>query len=303
MFHPKVQTQEADVQVFHWTKSMQVDHRPAAVEQLRDGIDLFPFRKSAEKSIIVARNFETQSEYTPQTYPFGLVQNLLKNVFTHAPMYPRLLNLHVAHEPYIAATWTHLNETLAVRGRPGLFLTSKEGFPHFYDNDIIEESRMYSFESMGDISLHIDLKRNAVREENNSGFLKGRTFPHFHTLIVVDNQGTPEVQLIQKGIMYTFGALVAQASERHGNGILGKQLLEPECAQCIVTNGKRFSFIWYQLNTLDTGNTNDGVKNLVCIERPGLLYSKIEAVKGRRKKRVSDLNDEILRTLLSVLLM
>ena len=41
--------------------------------------------------------------------------------------------------------------------------------------------------------------------------------------------------------MYTFGRLLLQAVERHGTEIIGMELPEPECVQCIVTTGKCFS--------------------------------------------------------------
>ena len=304
-FHPKVQTMEADVQVFHWTKSKQVEDRPETVEALRNSIDLTAFRGPLEKNIIVARNFETQEEYTPQTYPFGLLQNILKTVLTNAHQYPQLHNLHIAREPHIAATWQHSSEMMSVRGRPGDLLNSKEKLPVFYDDVLVTESKDYSFEPMGPLSPYRDLQQLSVKNYCSTGFLRGRSFPYLHTLMVVDNQATPWTQLIQKGILYTFAALVAQAVERQGESIIGTEIPEPECGQCIVTNGKRFSYIWYQLNTLNMEDINAGIKNLVHVESPGLLYSKIEKIKGapKRQRRIVDLNDDILRTLLSVLLL
>lgn len=306
VFHPRMQTMEADVQMFQWTKTQQLEHRPRALKELRNSLNLTSFLSLIEKSIIVARSFETQEEYTPKTYPFGLIQNFLKIVLTNARWYPQLRNLHIAHEPNIAATWVHGNQTLAVRGRAGTFLTSREKLPQFYDNSTVEESQKYELDSMSPISPYINLSQHSVNNENSTGFWRGRSFPYLHTLIVIDNQAIPEIQLIQKGLVYLFSCLLSQATEKHGNEIVGKTLPEAECAQCIVTNGKRFSFLLYQLNTLDIKDVNSGVKNLVHIERPGLLYSKIEKQKDRWNfgyKRVVDLNEDVLRTLLSVLLL
>lgn len=304
-FHPKVQTAEADVQVFHWTKTKEVEERPQTVEALRKSIDLTAFRGPLEKNIIVARNFETQEEYIPQTYPFGLLQNIIKTVLTNAHQYPKLHNLHIAREPHIAATWKCSGERMAVRGRPGDLLNSKEKLPIFYDDVLVRESKNYNFEDMGPSSPYRDLRQYSVQNYTSTGFLKGRSFPYLHTLLVVDNQATPWTQLIQKGVLYTFAALLAQAVEQHGDSVLGTKIPKPECAQCIVTNGKRFSFIWYQLNTLKMGDPNKGIKNLVRVESPGFLYSKLEKIQGARKrqKRIIDLDNDILRTLLSVFLL
>ena len=36
-------------------------------------------------------------------------------------------------------------------------------------------------------------------------------------------------------------------------------------------HGERFSFLWYQLKTLDLSDLNSGVKNLVYMERSGTV--------------------------------
>ncbi len=304
VYHPTVQTLEADIQALHWTKTVQVNDPPSLVEELRTGLDAAAFKGAVEKCVIVARNFETQEEFhVPKTYPFGLMQNLLKTVLTFAPKHPQLRDLCVMYEPHISATWHHTGKRLAIRGRPGTFLTSKRRHPLFYDRSDIEDGSQYSFEAMGAISPFIDLREYNVNTINSTGLLNGRAFPHFHTLILIDDDGTPEIQLLQKAVVYSFSALMAQAVERHGDSVIGAELPEPECIQCIVTNGKRFSFVWYQLNTLETEDLGEGVRNLVHVDRPGKLYSKIRAIGGRRKKVVEDLNDDILKTLLSVLLL
>lgn len=302
VFHPKVQTCEADLQVYQWTKTQEVSRRPLAIEQLRDQLSLEPFKTLIEKNIIVARTYETQELYTPKTYPFGLMQNILKTILNHAHVHPHLKELHVSHNPDVAATWNHVQALIAVRGRPGTVLTSKRKPTPFFDSSFVEESKSHTFESTAPLSPYLDLKQYNVYRNSATGFRPKRLFPYFHTLVVVDNEAVQEIQLLQKGIMYTVGQLVAQAVEKHGSEVIGKDLPEPECGQCLVTNGKRFSFIWYQLNTLDMADINKGVKNLVHVERPGFLYTKLKKVFPKGVHVVEDLNDDVLKTLLSVVL-
>ena len=302
VFHPKVQTCEADLQVYQWTKTQEVNRRPLVIEQLRSELALEPYKTLIEKNIIVARTYETQEQYTPKTYPFGLMQNVLKTILNHAHVHPHLKELHVSHNPDVSATWNHLQSLIAVRGRPGTVLTSKCKLPQFFDSTLVEESNVHTIESTAPLSPYIDLKHYQVYRDSATGFHPKRLFPHFHTLVVVDNEAIQEIQLLQKGIMYTFGQLMAQAVEKHGSGVIGKDLPEPECGQCLVTNGKRFSFIWYQLNTLDMADVNSGIKNLVHVERPGFLYTKLKKVFPKGVHVVEDLNEDVLRTLLSVIL-
>ena len=67
---------------------------------------------------------------------------------------------------------------------------------------------------------------------------------------------------------------------------------------CIATNGKKFTFFYYQLNTLDL-DEDAGVKNLVHVDGPHLLYRKLEKKGG--KKCVVDLNEHVLRLLIATL--
>ena len=122
--------------------------------------------------------------------------------------------------------------------------------------------------------------------------------PHLHTLWLLDCHGTSEVQLLQRGLLFTFARLVWQAVGVHGPRVLGGALPQPLSGQCVVSNGQRVSFIWLQLNTLALEEEGG---NLVHVERPGLLYSSVEMVGGRRKRRVVDLSKDILRTLLATI--
>ena len=324
VYHPRKQTLEADIQAFLWTKTQSVKHPPRTVLEIRERLKLDPFLSLIDHVILASRVYETQevkmkyknkpkdlTRGAHKNFPFSLMQNILKFVLNHSAQYPQLRNLGVSLEPFVSATWPCMGDKISVRGKQDMVLNSKAPLPQFYDPLLTEQSMDYSFESLGQASPFIDLKKYPVTEQISSGFTETRTlFPHFHTLFVIDNgeyieppsKGLPEIQLLQNGIVFTFGRLFAQAVSKYGRDVIGRDLPEPECAQCIVTDGCRFSFLWYQLNTLNTNNTNEGVKNLVCIDRPGLLYSSVEA-DGLFKKTIVDLNEDILRSLISMYLL
>ena len=65
-------------------------------------VDVSLFRRDVERSIVVARNFESPSqedEYgrPPRSYPSSFVHHFLRSVFSRAPLYPQLRDLHLAH--------------------------------------------------------------------------------------------------------------------------------------------------------------------------------------------------------------
>ena len=323
IFHPNVLTTEADKQMFLWTKSVQLKRPPSDFISLMQVVDLEPMKNIMHNTILVSRVYEKRevkrkskrqpkdlTQGTHENFPVSLLQNQFKNVMGFAKTYPQLRNLNPTSESSVSVTWDVQGEVLSVHGRPGTFINSKKPTSAFYSPEDVQKTVNKPGVSLGPIPIFTDLIKYLVKGKACTGLLPDVSiYPNFHTLVVSDNgeykpppsKGWPEIQLIQKGLVFTFGRLLAQAVNKHGDEIRGCVLPEPECAQCIVTDGNRFSFIWFQLNTLDMGKP-DGVKNMVCIERPGETFAKVvETVKHRH--RLVDYNQDILRMYLSMLLM
>lgn len=328
VYHPNQQTLEADIQMFIWTKAQQVEHPPAIFSKLRDDLELGLFQPLVEKHILTSRYYEKEevkrregkrppkdlTRGTHKNFPFSLIQNIIKTTLVSAYRHPQVRQLNVVVDAPISATWNCKGNAMAARGRPGLWLSSSHPLPQLFDRTLVEESKSFMFEEISPNPLHYNLHCLEVKETQNPGFvatsLDKVAFPYLHTMIVIDNgeyipppsKGVHEIQLLQKGLVYTFGRLLTQAVLKHGNGILGSVLPEPESAQCMVTDGQRFSFLWFQLNTLDLQDLNSGVKNMVYIERPGRLFRSIEDHTHHRKV-VKGLNVDIMRTIFSQFLL
>ena len=324
IFHPNIQTIEADKQMFLWTKTIQVDNPPNVFSNLMTQVDLEPMNHVMERTILVSRLYEKReikrkskkkpkdvTRGTHENFPSTLLQNQFKNVMGFAINYPQLRNLNPAFEAQVSASWKVKDEMISVHGRPGTYLNSKKPMPLFYDSDVVQASKDTVPSVMEPAWLFRDLNKYLIRETASTGLLAEKSFfPHFHTLLVIDNgeyipppsRGLSEIQILQKGLLFTFCRLLAQAVAKHGNEILGNVLPEPECAQSIMTDGNRFSFLWYQLNTLDMDDLENGVKNLVCIERPGEMFSTIEE-QTKNKHSLVDFDKDILRMYLTMLLL
>ena len=210
----------------------------------------------------------------------------------------------------VSGTWERGGVKIGVRGRPGDMLLSRNPLPPIFSAEEVASASAVAVPTRG---LFSDLNQWEVREgEEGEGKGEGQgvrqsCFPHLHTLWLVDSEATAEVQLLQRGLLLTFGRLVQQAVAAHGRQVMGHALPRPLSGQCVVTNGKRFSFVWVQLNTLALGGEREEEEgegwNVACVERPGLLYSGIAMVGGRRKRRLLDLREDILKTLLATILM
>ena len=321
VFHPKIQTAEADKQMLLWTKTIPIQVLPTAFNALMEKVDLEPLARIMETTLLVSRVYEKRAvkrkskkkpldltKGTHENFPLSLLQNQFKNVLGLAKHYPQLRGLNPISEASISASWKVQGELLSVHGKPGTYLNSKQPMPVFYEQELVDQAATIPSNSLGPISLFTDLNKYLVKETVLSP--EKTLYPHLHTLLMVDNgdyipppsKAAPEIQLIQKGILFTFSRLLTQAVSKHGNGIAGKVLPEPECAQCVVTDGNRFSFIWYQLNTLDMDDLASGVKNLVHINRPGEAFVKVTE-KIKDKYRLFGFKEDILKMYLTMLLM
>lgn len=95
--HPRVETVEADVQGYSWTGCRVVEGKPSAVVQREAQVDVAVFTRDVVRSVVVSRDFESQEEgRTPRSYPTSLFHHLLLTIFSRAPSYPQLRDLHLA---------------------------------------------------------------------------------------------------------------------------------------------------------------------------------------------------------------
>ena len=170
-------------------------------------------------------------------------------------------------------SWKCRGERVAVSGRPGDMLLSRHPLPPLFSPEEVESARLVAPPTR---DLFSDLEQWRVRKWEEEGGKKGAcVFPHLHTLWVVDSAHLSEVQLLQRGLLFTFSRLAQQAVRQYGAGVMGARLLAPLSGQCMVTNGQRVGLLWVQVGTLCVGaeeeEEGEGV-NVVAVERPGLLY-------------------------------
>ena len=330
IFHPYTDTPRPELQTYTWTKTRRTSVIPPEFVRFRDSVDVSQVSRLAEKAVVFSRHFQFQDKAKPQEYASGEMQNLLRVILTlQTPHHPHLENLHVAFEPQIRAVWKYRRHDLAVFGRPGTLVTSKHSLPRFFDasayKQVLEQSSPEKY--LGKLFTGM-MSRPVYKTKINGGFFPGRSFPFAHTLIVVDHVDLPMVrryrrsrtesrQLAERAevtemhrklvmrncVMHMYALLLAQAVEKHGQEVIGRNLPEPECMQAIVTNGQHFTFLWYQLNTLQVSNETQPVpSNLVMITEPEMLYSKVAKKLGEVNIRALDFNEEVLRTILAMIL-
>ena len=223
---------------------------------------------------------------------------------------------------------------MAVSGCPGDMLLSRHPLPPLFSPEEAESARSVATPTR---DLFSDLEQWEIRnwaeekgeegeeeveeERKREGEGEGEevyrkscgtsdTFPHLHTLFMVSRSHLWEVQQVQKGLLFSYACLVQQAVRQYGPGMMGEgaQLPHPLCGQCVVTDGQNVTLMWLQVSNLNVGEGEREEEkgsggNLVAVERLGPLYEDTDMVRGRKKRKVVDFNENILRTLLATLLM
>ena len=97
--HPRVETVEADLQGYHWTGCRLLEGVPRAVREREASVDVALFRQEVLRSIIVSREFEAPAKENglpPRGYAESLMRHVLMSVFSRAPLYTQLRDLHLA---------------------------------------------------------------------------------------------------------------------------------------------------------------------------------------------------------------
>ena len=332
MFHPYTDTPLPEHQAYGWTKTQRTSVVPPEFARFRNSLDVAQIRNPAEKAVVFARHFQYQDKAPPQEYASGALQNLLRVIFTQYTVHhPHLEDLHVAFEPHIRATWKYKRQDLGAFGRPGTLITSRHPLPRFFDSSVydklLELERPPPEKNLGDLLSGLQ-NRPIYKEKISGGFFPGRSFPFNHTLLVVDHVDLPVVRryrrsctesrqlaeraeitamhrelVLRNCLVHMYSLLLVQAVEKHGQEVIGTDLPEPESMQAVVTNGQHFTFIWYQLNTLDVSNKGKPVpSNLVAMTGPEMLYSKVEKKVGEVNIRALDFDQKVLRTIAAMIL-
>ena len=80
------------------------------------------------------------------------------------------------------------------------------------------------------------------------------------------------------------------------------KLDEPISTQMVYTDGARFNFVFFQLNTLDF-TSNDGIKNLAWFDNDNALYERIEPKRAMLRNTIyRDYDPSVLDKLIATFL-
>ena len=178
----------------------------------------------------------------------GLLHSILIPVWQLGSKFPHIVDSYLTRNPKIECYWRRNTSNYVCFTNPLSSLYSSSPLQLFCDpeNDTTEGS-LPSFDYH---PSHMGLFEHRFDQINVFGGCKRQSpYPFSHTLFVMDRTSHSPEQTYAHALMQMFTQSAAQTIQ---NGFqLDKDLHFPLSSQAILTDGKRFTFACYQLNTLD----------------------------------------------------
>ncbi|CAH1797547.1 unnamed protein product [Owenia fusiformis] len=145
--------------------------------------------------------------------------------------------------------------------------------PQAMNTEDVDSTVTHQLPDIFPVSPFIDLPLVHLYEnKTHTGWSNPKADSRFpHTMYITDNKWAKPEHKDARALMFLFAQAVAHSKEKYGMNI--RQLPEPITNQCVYTDGAKFNFVTFQLNTLDTSNP-DGIKNVVWIDRDNELYDR-----------------------------
>lgn len=304
VIHPRIKIREPGLQGYGLTGSREVEP-PKRFLDFSETLDVTPWKRLIEKALIFEKEFEARTvDSIHHKIPhLSFIQNVIKLLFSQAASHPSLTDLHFHGECHVKSSWLCVDNRIDVRGRPGILVKSKKPFQSFFGTEPVamDDTMTDQHFDYDDDKLFTKLNKWNVHKElpplNNSIKL----FPNNHTLVMFCRNESAYPAIIDKSLIYLHALATRQALNRNKKG----NLLNPECVQGIITDGKHYTFLWYQLNSCYDDVASSGtISNNVAIVRQQPLFHDV--IQTTRRNDYSSwklsYNESMLKKLLSLFL-
>lgn len=254
------QTEIADpLTKYQWlTKSVLIKDLPGSITSRSISnssvIDDFEERACDFLAYQVRKPHNGRGLYSPDTV-MGLLQSTLTSIWPLASEHWHLRSSHFAFKPWIESYWRRNGENYISRTEPLYIMQTNMALGLFCESDYVGEGLSPVHYS----PLHLGLfKRGFDQILPFGGIRRFSPFTLAHTVFMLDQKNNTSESLYTHGLIQLFAQSAAEAVQ---NGFkIDCDLPYPLATQGIVTNGKKFTFVCFQLNTLDLQKDSDGGK-------------------------------------------
>lgn len=265
---------------YQWlTKSVVVSGLPQCVtSQSGPGdsvVDDFEERACDFLAHQVRRPYNGRGLYNSGTIS-GLYQSVLSSVWAMADEHWHLRSSHMTLKPKVESYWRRNGENYMFQAEPLYIMHTNMALGLFCQPDFVGAGLppvQYS-------PLHLGLfKRSFDQILPFGGSRRFSPFSIAHTLFIVDQKNHERVYCHTHGLVQLFAQSVADTLQNKFK--LDRDLEYPLATQGIITDGKKFTFICFQLNTLNLQAGSEDGKCNVFWAGPSLDLYK-EVVVGER---------------------
>lgn len=210
----------------------------------------------------------------------GLLQSLLTGIWQLGAKYPHIVNSHIARNPRVEMYWRRNSTSYICFPKPTNILFSTSPHQLFMEESITTADQILSpdipvpeayFNPITEIRL---FQRSFDQIDVCGGCKRQSPYPFAHTLFMFQRSRNTTEQTHAHALMSMFCQTAAQTVQ---NGFkLDSDLVYPLSVQAILTDGRKFSFACFQLNTLDFRFDSKSSKENYLWLGPSLdLYSYI----------------------------
>ena len=205
-------------------------------------------QRAAEFLIDRSQNVSPESRFQKYEIADGFLQSFLVSIWQLGTRYPHIVHSHLARKPRIEAYWQKNGTNYVTFPKPMSLLYTTSPLKLFCDPEYIIDST--TIPSIDYRPTNIGLFERSFDTIDVCGGCKRQgPYPFGHTLFLFDRTQNTLEQTHSHALMAMFAQTSAQTVQ---NGFkLDQDLAYPLCMQAILTNGQRFTFACYQLNTLD----------------------------------------------------
>ncbi|XP_077985806.1 large ribosomal subunit protein mL37-like [Glandiceps talaboti] len=299
MFTRNTRLLEGMKQALYLTKSKLMDEDiPPRLQQIAEFVKIDNQEDEVRRTIEKSRIFDDPDIINVPSKRFSFTQlmswvHLCSRV---TPQYPKLLQRSLANDYNLAAPYYRGDAQIHVRGRIGTLITSKFPLLPLATDEEIQETSSHQLESLHPISHTIDLRLCKVYRQDhcNTGFAEGYPYPHANLLLAINENDWLPQHLDTKLTMFAFGNCLVRAKLQYGANNEDTDLETPIVTHAIGTNGRRWSFVTFQLNTLKLRN-DDGIRNMVWLSSNQYLYQTIT----KREQIIEEMNPDVFKKFLA----
>ncbi len=281
---------------YQWlTKSVVVQGLPETIKNIEipdDATTVDNFVQRAEE-YLVFQDHDRPSYRIPELKISGFLQSTLASVWPLGDEFEHLRDSHFTFEPIVECYWRRNGHNFVCQPTPLYTLHTANGLDLFCD----PEAQLGTIPPVKFLPSSLGVfKRSFDQITPFGGCRRHSPFPMTHTLFMTYRSAASNDQLLAHGLIQLFAQAAGEAV--HKGFKLDRPLSFPLVNQGIITNGQYFTFVAFQLNTLDFREDSNDTRHNVFWAGPTMRFYD-DVVPGEKLEGV---NKQCAATIVKLLL-